>query len=206
MDRSLKVGNLDVPYATVEGEVVEVRLLSETHVTGYGGGGTEDAFGNFSMNPIDITSQVRNRAHAVVRWDSGREGSFEADARFTLRAGHRIVAINLARKGATRRAYVYNRDTGQIWIEALMMPTRRKGILLGPLLAGLLVSVVGIVLTIIWFNVWHKPTDTFALAVALGLPVGIIWGALNVALQSRANAQLGRINRAFRDSLRSVTA
>lgn len=211
MEGSLKVGNLDVPYVAVEGEVVEVRLLSETHVSGYGGGGVEDQFGNFSVNPIEISSRVRNRAHAVVRWESGKEGNFVADAQFAMRNGHRLLAITLSREGVQGRAYVYNHNTGQLWTEGFMGMQRKAGVVLFPLALGVFGAVVcflGAVNSTYTANS-HGHSDNpvgFVLGMILLPLIGIIFAIVGASRQSVRNARTKEVNAAFAAFLPELAA
>ena len=196
----LNVKGVTVPYRTVGGEVLEVRLLSETHVSGHGGGGGSDQFGNVSINPINVSSQVRNRAHAVVQWDTGFESTIETDAGFTMRAGHQIVAIDVSYDGQSGRGYVFNRNTGQFWIEPLMEAKRKRGIVAIPLILGFaasamtFVSAAGATYT---RNASSDPMMTLLMAAALPI-IGIVVARSNSRKQKRRNATIKEINAAFR--------
>ena len=198
MESVLKVGHVDLPYRVVTGEVVEVRLLSETHVSGYGGGGGTDQFGNINVSPINVNSRVRNRAHVVVKWDTGLEGSLETAADFTVRTGHRVVAIHISYEGHNGLAYVYNRDTGQFWVEPWMGQRRRKGIVLTPVMLGFAAAWVCVMLLI---PISQSRSDPGVVVILMFLSpiLGIVFASLNVASQNKRNRTTNAINSAFRE-------
>ncbi len=199
MESTLDVGGLTVRYVLIEGEVVDVRLLSETHVSGGGGGGTSDQYGNLTVMPIRIGSEVRNRAHAVVKWDNGREGSFEADANFAMRVGHRLAAIHWKLSGGTPRAYVYNRDTGLFWLEAIAVPKKKAGIVAIPLTLGFFAMFACFLFASMMTYSRDTSGQGLLLLLMVILPlVGIIVAFANARSQSRLNAETRAIGKAFK--------
>ncbi|HET7624535.1 MAG TPA: hypothetical protein VFM25_04660 [Verrucomicrobiae bacterium] len=112
--QSVAVGNRVIDLYAFQGEVIDEKKWSSTHVSGSGGNYN---VGSGQINPVTISSSTATHDQFFLRGEDGQEMAVElVNSGLALRKGHRISVAWGIIKGNERGQYIaaYNHNTGSL--------------------------------------------------------------------------------------------
>ncbi len=147
--QTVTVDDRTIDLHTFQGEVVEEKKWTSTHVSGSGGGYN---VGSGHQNPVTISSSTSTHDQFFLRDNEGREMAVEiTDAGVALRKGHRVTVLWGIPRGADRGPFlaVYNHTTGNVNrldanIRSLVVPPTPMLVTLGYLVGVFAICFYGV--------------------------------------------------------------